>query len=162
MLAASLPHPSHWHPFLTHPVLRRSLEWITAQAGQFPEGIHELGEPGWFVNVHGYTTQDRDLCTWENHRETIDLQYLIAGTESIDVAPVATLGQPVTFKAESDTEKFAPATPLATTVVLQPGDFVFFFPGEAHRPKIAAGPAGPLRKLVVKIPVRLLAGPAVG
>jgi YhcH/YjgK/YiaL family protein len=157
MFTAALSSTPLWQPFLTHPVFRDSLAWITAHADTAAEGIHELGEPGWFVNVHGYTTKPADECQWENHLQTIDVQYLIEGAEGILVLPVEHLGAPPLFKAESDTQKFGPTTEPSTLVALRPGDFVIFLPGEAHCPKVALGAGAPLRKLVVKIPVRLLA-----
>jgi YhcH/YjgK/YiaL family protein len=156
MFLGNLSSPERWDPFLASPVLRESLSWIEQNAASSPEGIHELGEPGWFVNVHGYTTQAAELCTWENHRQTVDLQYLIEGEEAIDVNEVADLGEPVSFKAESDTEKFGPSNRKSTRVILRAGDFVTFVPGEAHRPKGQVENPCALRKLVVKIPVHLL------
>lgn len=157
MFVASLSRPDHWQTVVTHPTFRRSLEWITAHAATAPEGIHELGEPGWFVNVHGYTTQAEDRCAWENHTRTVDLQYLIEGREAVRVLAVERLGAPTAIKEESDTHKFAPPAEPGHLLTLETGDFVIFLPGEAHCPKIAAGEPAPLRKLVVKIPVALLA-----
>ena len=156
MLLANLSQSAHWKPIVTSPVFVESLAWISQNLGSFAEGIHELGRPGWFVNVHGYSTQARELCAWENHPKTIDLQYMIDGVECIDLTPVETLGAPTAFKAESDSEKFAATTEPATGLILRPGDFVIFLPGEAHRPKVAVGTPSPLKKLVVKIPVALL------
>lgn len=159
MFLARLSQPAQWQPFLPSPVFQKSLAWISAHLGAFAEGIHELGEPGWFVNVHGYTTQAQELCTWENHTATIDLQYLIDGTEGIDLIGVEKLGETTSFKAESDTQKFAAVAEPSTQLVLRSGDFVVFLPGEAHRPKVAVGKPCPLRKLVVKVPVKLLGTP---
>jgi len=158
MFYAHLSNRAHWQPFLHSPLFIRSLLWVSENAGSATNGIYELGEPGWFVNVHGYTTQPRELCAWENHPETIDLQYIIEGTEVIDVAPVESLGKPTEFKPESDSQKFAPTNGPATQLLLNAGDFVIFLPGEAHRPKVAAQEPVCLKKLVVKIPAKLLAG----
>lgn len=158
MLHANFSRPVHWNPFVERPIFKRSLQWIAENAASIPEGIHELGEPGWFVNVHGYATQARELCAWENHLETIDIQYMIDGIEIIDVTPVEGLGEPTVYKPESDAQKFGNNDDPFTQLVFRTGDFVFFFPGEAHRPKVAAGEPSTLRKLVVKVPVRLLAG----
>lgn len=156
MLLSSISVPSRWQPLISSPMLRESLRWISENADSAAAGIHELGRPGWYVNVHGYATQARDLCTWENHPETIDVQYLIEGAEGIDVTAVEDLGEPTSFKAESDTQKFAAISAPSTQVVLRPGDFAIFFPGEAHRPKVATGSPLAIRKLVVKIPACLL------
>jgi len=156
MLLSSISVPSRWQPLISSPMLRESLRWISENADSAAAGIHELGRPGWYVNVHGCATQARDLCTWENHPETIDVQYLIEGAEGIDVTAVEDLGEPTSFKAESDTQKFAAISAPSTQVVLRPGDFAIFFPGEAHRPKVATGSPLAIRKLVVKIPACLL------
>jgi biofilm protein TabA len=156
MLLAPLSRPAHWQPFLSSPIFRKSLAWISAHLGAFTEGLHELGEPGWYVNVHGYTTQAPDLCTWENHLATIDIQYMIDGVEGIDLIAVEQLGEPTSFKAESDTQKFAAVGKPAPRLILRTGDFVVFLPGEAHRPKVAAGAPVALKKLVVKVPVKLV------
>jgi YhcH/YjgK/YiaL family protein len=156
MFYANLSNCAQWQPFINSPILTRSLLWITGNARSAAEGIYELEEPGWFVNVHGYATQPRELCTWENHPETIDLQYMIEGMEGIDLAAVETLGEPTVFKPESDTQKFAANDDPATQLILRGGDFVIFLPGEAHRPKVAVGEPASLKKLVVKIPAKML------
>jgi len=58
---------------------------------------------------------------------------------------------------ERDMQKFAAPAEIGHLVALRPGDLVIFLPGEAHCPKIALGEPVALRKLVVKIPVALLA-----
>lgn len=156
MLHANLANGFQWEPFIQSPVLIRSLLWVSGNALSAAEGIHELGEPGWYVNVHGYSTQARELCTWENHPATIDLQFIIEGIEGIDITPVGTLGEPTSFKPESDTQKFAANPAPATQLILRAGEFVFLMPGEAHRPKVAVEGPVQLKKLVVKIPAKLL------
>lgn len=157
MFLARLSVPVHWEPYINSPVFKKSLAWISEQAGSFTDGIHELGEPGWYVNVHGYTTQPQDLCAWENHPATIDIQYMIDGIEGIDLIHVEKLGTPKLYKAESDTQKFGATSEPATQLVLRSGEFVIFLPGEAHRPKVAVPTPSPLKKLVVKVPAALVA-----
>ncbi len=157
MLLATLSQKAHWQPYIHEPIFSESLHWISRSLGSLTEGIHELGRSGWFANVHGYTTQARELCVWENHPATIDIQYMIDGIEGIDLAPVASLGNPTAFKPESDTQKFAATSHPVTQLILRSGDFTIFLPGEAHRPKVAVAEPAALRKLVVKIPISLLA-----
>lgn len=158
MLHSTISTPSHWKSLITHPVLIRSMDWIQDHQQTVKEGIHELGEPGWFVNVHGYTTLSPDLCRWENHIRTIDIQYIIEGAETVRMLPSTVLGTPESYSPANDTEHFHPPSdgiPFAT-VNLQACDFVIFFPGEAHLPKISLGDPSELRKLVVKIPSSLV------
>jgi YhcH/YjgK/YiaL family protein len=156
MFTCSIWQTHLWQPFVRERVLIESLAWIDKQAVTFAEGIHELGEPGWHVNVHGYTTQPRQDCTWENHPATIDIQFMITGEEAIDVAPVGELGGRVSLDAGTDTEKFSDIGVAHSTVVLRSGDFLVLLPGEAHRPKVAVHEPSALRKLVVKVPARLV------
>ena len=95
MLSARLSRTGEWRDLVAHPVLLRSLEWVAAEADRAAEGIHEMGRPGWYVNVHGYETLPETECVWENHRRTVDIQYLMEGVEAIAVAPVERLGEPV-------------------------------------------------------------------
>lgn len=157
MFLGTFSHPARWQPFLHAPLLLQSLLWVRDNAASVTEGIHELGKPGWFVNVYGYTTQPRELCAWENHTRTFDLQYMIDGLEVIDLIPVESLGAPTSYKADSDTEKFSANEAPFTQLLFPTGSFIFFLPGEAHRPKIAAAAPAALKKLVVKIPTDLLA-----
>lgn len=156
MFSSSLGLPGLWNPFLTHPIFAQSFDWIRAHAGEAAPGKYELGQEGWFVSVDAYETRPAADCQWENHTKTIDLQYLMEGVEGLRVLPAPMLGDPVLYKEASDTQKFASTEAEANLVVLRPGDFVIFMPGEAHCPKIAIGGPAALRKLVVKIPAELV------
>ena len=158
MISAKLNNPSIWRPFLTHPIFLESFEWILKNSECAEEGIHELGQPNWFVNVHGYSTVTPEQCIWENHTRTVDIQYIIEGVEGIDFARVEVLGEKTLYKSETDTQKFSPGAFLSSRLVLHAGEFAVFFPGEAHRPKIAVDKTCTLRKLVVKIPMKLIDG----
>lgn len=156
MILGNLHQPARSHIFLNSPILKESLRWITENAGTAAEGIHELGETGWRVIVQSYITKHQDLCIWENHLQTIDLQFIVEGVEGIDVTAVEALGKPTVFKPESDTQKFAQMDLASTRLVLRADDFVLLLPGEAHRPQIAIQEPAKLKKLVVKVPAQLI------
>jgi len=158
MFTSSIQNRSIINLFLNHPVFLESFDWIFKNSETAASGIHELGMPNWFVNVHGYATQPRELCVWENHTRTVDIQYIIEGVEGIDFARVEVLGEKTLYKSETDTQKFSPGAFLSSHLVLHAGEFAVFFPGEAHRPKIAVNEPCMLRKLVVKIPMKLIDG----
>ena len=156
MFTSSIQKLKRINTFLNYPIFLESFEWILKNAETASAGIHELGKPNWFVNVHGYATQSREQCVWENHTRTVDIQYIIEGIEGIDFARVEVLGEPTLYKPETDTQKFSPESFAFSHLVLNAGEFVVFFPGEAHRPKVAVGESCMLRKLVVKIPINLV------
>ena len=138
------------------PILRDSLEWIRNEAETADFRNYELGKPGWYANVHSYQTLPERDCIWENHRHTVDVQYMIAGAECIRWTDVSELGSPTKIIRELDREEFAPPASAKSTVNLETGRFVLFLPGEAHCPKIQLFKQETIRKVVVKIPFELL------
>ena len=133
-----------------------AFDWLTKHASTAPDGITELQGASYYVNVHGYDTQAREACRWESHRQTIDLQFCISGGERIDWTSHQPSVLSSKYNAESDTDIWSGELTAEQTLILRPGGFVVFLPGELHRPMITDGENGGTRKLVVKIPSELL------
>lgn len=139
------------------PALRDAFSWIRAMPAGQPDGIVELRGTSMYVNVHGYATAPASACRWESHRHTIDVQYCIDGGECIDWMPPGSLAPMNDYDATRDVEHWLPADPVvATRLCMSPRTAVVFLPGELHRPKVADGAHGAVRKLVVKIHADLL------
>lgn len=157
MFAAFLADVSVWQPLLRDPVLRESLAWLEKNAAGAELGDHPLGRTGWYANVHGYAPLPEADCIWENHERTIDIQYLVHGHEGIRWGAVSQLGASLRYFEEMDRQEFAaPARGVTSLFDFHPGMFAIFLPGDAHCPKIRLTDTNILRKVVVKIPVRLL------
>lgn len=156
MFTAFLKDVIVWRPVLRHPVLRTSLAWLEKYAATAKFGNHPLGKPDWYSNVHGYTTLPEAECLWENHTHTIDIQYLVSGSEGIRWAAVNQLGSPKRYIEDKDRQEFDAPSGTMSLFALHPGMFAIFLPGDAHCPKITLSKPESLRKVVVKIPVRLL------
>jgi len=156
MFAAFLEDVKVWRPILQNPVLRMSLAWLEKYAETAGFGDHSLGEPNWYANVHGYTTLPEAECGWENHTQTIDIQYLVSGSEGIRWAAVNQMGLSKRYIEDKDRQEFDAPSGTTSLLHLYPGMFAVFLPGDAHCPKITLSKPEHLRKVVVKIPVRLL------
>jgi len=139
-----------------HAVLREAFAWIRALPADAPEGITELRGRDMYVNVHGYATLPAAECRWESHRHTIDVQYCIRGGEMIDWLPAGSLAPRNDYVEAKDTEFWHPSAARPTQLVMTPGTFALFLPGELHRPKGYDGTNAAVRKLVVKIHAPLL------
>jgi YhcH/YjgK/YiaL family protein len=134
------------------PSLRQGFEFIAAQAGAtLAEGRHEIDGERAFAIVARYETRDYESAEPEAHRRYLDIQYLIAGRETIYWTPLAEAG-PVTvpYDGERDLMFFA-RNDQARPIELSAGHFTIFFPEDAHEPNCHAGPPGPVHKVVVKI-----------
>ncbi len=156
MYTALLDDMPVWRIFLQHPVLRESLFWLQQNAGSADLGDHQLGVAGWYANVHRYTTGPEAECQWENHRNTVDIQFLVEGNEGIRWVEAGLLGPPMNYLEDLDRQEFGPFRAIGSFLHLRPGMFAIFFPGEAHCPKILLDKPSFLRKVVVKIPLRIL------
>lgn len=86
---------------------------------------------------------------FEAHRHFADIHYLIAGKEMIGTVPLAQLKSKGPYKEDGDIELFEIPSSYRR-IVLAPGSFALFEPGQSHMPGCDAG--SPLiRKAVVKI-----------
>jgi YhcH/YjgK/YiaL family protein len=99
--------------------------------------------------VQDYATIDRTLGTWEAHRQHIDLQYVVSGTERIGYAHAHRLA-PDRYDQARDILTLAGEGAFLT---LGAGDFMLLFPEDAHMPRIAVKESVTVRKVVVKIAV---------
>lgn len=151
MLHASLGSQETWSPFLrSSSVWTRCLDWLKTLTPETPQGNHELDGPSLYASVQEYTTQGRELCRFESHREHIDIQYTIAGIETIDWIPREALSPDGPF---GNDVQFWHAAADYTPITQAAGRFSIFFPGDAHRPKVIHGQPTHIRKVVIKIPV---------
>ncbi len=157
MFVSYIEDQSAWHPVLMHRVLHESLEWLANCTKSINFGIYHMGKPNWYANVHGYTTLPNETeCCWENHKHTVDIQYLITGRERIRWTNVKCLGHPLRYIEDKDRQEFKMPSVKTTQFIMEPGMFAIFLPSDAHCPKIAIGEPEILRKVVIKIPIRLL------
>ena len=113
-----------------------------------PQGRIEIAG-SMYAMVSRSPTRQRSEARLEAHRKYIDIQYLIAGVEEMGWSARSRCQQPHgQYDAEKDIEFFGDAPDSYVTV--RPGEFVIFFPDDAHAPLIGTGEVG---KVVIKVPV---------
>jgi biofilm protein TabA len=154
MVHASLKSLESYQPVLRHPTWGKALDWLRAMPVDIAVGQYEIVGQDMFASVMEYDTVPREEARFESHREHVDLQYAIAGTEGIDWCPRDELGSDGPFG--NDVQFWLPPTAPSTTLVSSPGRFSVFFPEDAHRPKVRILSCR-VRKLVMKVNVRLFA-----
>lgn len=85
---------------------------------------------------------------FESHRKCIDIQWVVAGEEAIDVAPADSLIPKTDYDSMKDVVLWHPVSnPMR--VVLNSGGYVILYPRDAHRPCIALGPSGGKARVAV-------------
>jgi YhcH/YjgK/YiaL family protein len=119
---------------------------------EFDEGeVHrvELGEH-LFAMEQCYLTQDRGGKRFESHENYIDIQAVIKGEESIEVAPVNGLDIDVEYDDEHDIIWYKGGDGDLLTV--SSGKFAVLYPSDGHKPGLMGGSPARVYKTVVKVP----------
>jgi YhcH/YjgK/YiaL family protein len=141
LYSAAIPGLASAHAFVTAP----------ATLGLAP-GRYEL-EGGAYALIQEYTTDEPSAeRKWEAHRRYLDVQCVLSGTEALGWTPLDQLVDAGDYNPDKDV-LLATSAHESTEVVLRPGQFAVFLPGDAHRPCRSAERPVAVRKIVVKVPV---------
>lgn len=115
-------------------------------------GMHEIDGKHVFAIVSNNKTDFYENKQAEFHRKYLDIQIVIKGTEGMVFSNFPAKGKineeylqekDIAFLATGEDEK---------TIILQPGDFIVFYPNEVHKPLCAVdGKVGNVDKIVIKI-----------
>ena len=118
-----------------------------------PQGKYEIDGKNVYASVQEYNAKDLENCKYEGHRNYIDIQYIISGTEIMDFVDISKTEPTAPYNAEKDVTYFAHA-PSACRLVVEDGEYAIFMPYDIHRPGIAPNDvSAPVRKVVVKVRV---------
>lgn len=112
-------------------------------------GRYELDGDNIYYMVQEYTTEEKPHA--EVHEQYIDIQYLLAGKESIGVAPLSTEKTLVMVKEGKDCSLYDCVT---QPITVQAGEFMVLYPQDIHRPGDIAETPCAVRKVVVKVKAR--------
>ncbi|WP_255987281.1 YhcH/YjgK/YiaL family protein [Chitinolyticbacter albus] len=133
-------------------VVNRALAHLAGlDLASLPAGRHALEGEAMFLLIQEPLTGAIESKRPEAHVQHADIQLLLAGEERYGVA-LADAALPVLEdRRDRHDIAFFAAPEREVQVVLRPGEFLVFWPGELHRPCCAVGAAMPIRKAVVKI-----------
>lgn len=131
-----------------HPLFKQAFEYINntdfthAEAGKFILIPDKL-----FVIVADIIGKERVEALLETHQRFIDIQLPVIGSETIGWNAIDQLKHVSVPYNEIDDITFYSDSPTIETT-LNPGQFVIYFPEDAHAPGIGSGA---IRKVIVKI-----------
>ncbi len=135
-----------------------AFSWIQEQLkNPSPVGRYDLSK-GVYALIQNYITKNLENAKFENHRKFIDVQIVTQGIEWIYWTKPRNLPQTDPYIDAKDAEFFLPAPDINAFghLVLEPGLFAVFWPGDLHLPGVSpqniAAPQSVV-KLVVKVPV---------
>jgi YhcH/YjgK/YiaL family protein len=114
-------------------------------------GRYEVVGESVFAIVNEYVTKPAVECEPESHREYIDIQVMLEGSEKFGYAPLLD-NQPSTGFLPDNDVAFYTLTGL-DYITLYPGRFIVFFPSDIHQPELFTDRPQPVKKLVMKVRV---------
>ncbi len=130
----------------------KAFDFIRTATPELENGKIILNGDDLFVGIDCYETKDRDRAKLETHQKYVDIQILLSGTECIDVFPKDGLSVSEPYDAARDAEFYQVPEQAPVRVTLEPGQFIVFFPEDAHMPCLNTGDtAKPVQKAVIKL-----------
>lgn len=139
-----------------HPVLQQALTLaVAANLQEKTPGRYELQGDNIFMNVMQFATQSLEQKKAELHREYIDIQVLLSGEERILFGMTDSARQCEEMHVEDDYQLCSQIAD-EQAMVLKPGRFVIFMPGEPHKPGCVVQAPMDIKKVVIKVRASLL------
>ena len=120
-----------------------------AVSENLPEGRYEIDGSNVFAFIQEYTSKEES--SFEAHKNYIDIQFIVNGTEIIYAADLDRLSVKTEYSEEKDI-MFLDDYEKATKVILTDGVYGIFFPWDAHKPGLCLdGKPDTVKKIVVKV-----------
>ncbi len=121
-----------------------------------PAGKYLIDGENIFALVQDPVTQDWDTGLPEFHARYLDIQYLLEGEEDIGFTPANPDAVRTSNHLAEHDIAFVARQDKESRVILTPGMYAIFFPGELHRPCRASRLPMQIKKVVIKISADLL------
>lgn len=128
----------------------------TLDLNALENGRHDINDQI-YMNVMEPETAEPSSKKAELHHEYLDVQVLIRGTENIEVG--ANYPDLSKYESYNEADDYQLCTDIDDkfTVTMKPKMFAVFYPYEPHKPCcVVNGKTEKIKKLVVKVPVKLI------
>lgn len=131
--------------------IQQAFEWLKSNdLLNMPDGKHIIDGEHIFANVQTYSTKDE--APYEGHRKYADIQYMIKGCERIGVTDYKNCSTIEEYDAEKDIE-FLKNNSDDTYQILEEGNFLIFYPQDAHQPALNPNKKLNVKKVIVKVEI---------
>lgn len=147
MIMDHLNNASLYEPL--HPGIATALAYLRSRpiAGLAP-GRYDIEGDDLFLLIQTYDTRPMEQGFWEAHRRYLDIQYMIAGAERMGCAHADALRVTEDHLEEKD---YRVLEGEGNFLTVKEGEFVIFYPHDAHMPCMAVDAPEPVKKAVFKV-----------
>jgi YhcH/YjgK/YiaL family protein len=147
-------HLNHWKNYFAHPIWETVFGELLLLDENTPQMEKKIRGDDIVLKVVSYTTVDprSEQAEPESHRRYLDIHTSIIHAERIDWFPAASLTVAKPYNDIEDAVCYAKPPSGGTGIVMLPGIFALFGPGDAHMPGLfASGCPEVGKKAVMKI-----------
>jgi YhcH/YjgK/YiaL family protein len=148
MITDTLDNLSCYQPLGSR--IARGLAWLAACPSGAADGRYDIEGDKLYALVQSYESVPATQKKYEAHRAYADLQYVVAGAETIHYAPVGSLLAETAYDVERDFQLYRDPT-HDMALRLSAGRFALFFTQDAHKPGCISDVSCAIRKIVIKI-----------
>lgn len=125
----------------------------TTDLGALTPGHYEIDGDNVFANFYDVSLQEPSTLSFETHTHYADIQLIVDGCEGMWFAPyTADMVVRTPYETERDVT-FYEDPALASELAVAAGQFVVFFPDDAHKPSCLTRDSRHAFKLVIKVKV---------
>ena len=132
--------------------IREGLEFLFNISSDIENGVHEIS-PRVKAIVSEYTTKEVNENGFEAHRQYIDIQYLICGSEKICCLPLEFLKETKSYCDKDDAALYQVADVQPQEMVIGNRYFAIYFPQDGHMPQLCVNVPLAVKKVVVKVKI---------
>lgn len=131
--------------------LKQGFEWLkNNDLLNIPDGRYLIDGEKIFANVQSYITKDD--APYEAHRRYADIQYMIKGLEKVGVTDYSNCTTDKEYDKEKDIE-FLHCNICSSYQTLEEGEFLVFYPQDAHQPSLTPDNKLSVKKVIVKVEI---------
>ena len=121
-----------------------------AVAENLPVGKYEIDGKDLYASISEYTAKASQDGKFEGHREYIDIQFIVSGTETMELVDITRATPNTEYNEVKDVEFYANEE-NATVALVTAGDYGIFYPSDIHKPGIMYKTPSAVKKIVVKV-----------
>ena len=136
---------------------KKAFEFLNSLSSQTKDGKYEIAGEDIYAIVMSYETLYRNEAMLESHQKYVDIQATLIGVEAYECHSRNTLVVKNPYDAQNDIEFYETKAKPHSHLNISVGEFVMFYPHDAHIPCLCVdGKKEHIKKVVVKIKVALL------
>lgn len=122
------------------------------KAHRITDGRYPIEDDSVYALVQSYPTDEEQNRQYEAHRQFIDIQYVLEGSEIIYWLPIGQAPEGTEYSEELDAVLFQAQG--GSPLVMSEGFFAVLFPQDAHKPGCVLNKRMQVRKIIVKIRIQ--------